>query len=79
MLTSAAGITVFIQGRHGTKGNFERVTPLAARRLSHVTRDNDHPTTPWNPPVEFGSGTVSAVALIHAPGRVNDFETNGSV
>ncbi len=66
VLTSAAGIPAFIQSRHGTKGNFELVTPLAASGLSHITRDNDHPTTPWSPPVEFGSGTVSAVALIHA-------------
>lgn len=65
--TGAAGGPGFIQSRHGTKGNFELVTPLTTGRMAHLWRDNDTPGFPWSGPTVFGPGgnsKISAVSLI---------------
>lgn len=63
----AAGGPALIQSRHGLKGNFEVVTPLANGRMAHLWRNNDLPTFPWSAPTVFGpdaSWKISGVSLI---------------
>jgi hypothetical protein len=70
-ITGVAGIPTLIQGRHGVKGNFELVVPLAAGGLGHYWRDNDDAAghLPWhrvqNPFPGFGE-RVDAVSLIES-------------
>lgn len=63
-----------IQGRFGTRGNFELVTPLAAGGLAHYSRDNDDPQLSWSGPAIFAQdlGIVDAAALIQS-----DFSSSG--
>jgi hypothetical protein len=60
----AAGAPGFIQGKHGSRGNFELVTPLAAGRMAHLWRNNDVSGFPWSGPTNFGSGRPPAISLI---------------
>jgi hypothetical protein len=63
-----------VQGRFGTKGNFEVVAPLQAGRLAHFWRSNDAANLPWHGPTPFGSSDVyDPVALIQS-----NFSTAGS-
>ncbi len=56
-----------IQGRFGTKGNFEVVTARLAGRLAHFWRDNDAANLPWHGPSLFGSTShYDAAALIQS-------------
>jgi hypothetical protein len=56
---SSIGDTVsgfFIQGKFGTKGNFETVIPgRAVPGLVHYWRNNDNPSLPWSGPTRFAS------------------------
>ena len=67
-INTAAGDPVLIQGRFGTKGNFELVVPHAGGGLAHYWRNNDNPSLPWNGPTLFGgaAGAVSAVTMIES-------------
>lgn len=60
------GTPAFIQGRFGTRGNFEVVAPVAGGGLAHWWRNNDAPGFPWNGPTRFGSGPADAVGLVHS-------------
>jgi hypothetical protein len=60
-----SGTPSFLQDRDGSR-NFEVVAPLTAGGLGHFTRDNSDPQFPWSGPVTFGSGTVSAAAMIQS-------------
>lgn len=60
------GAPAFIQGRFGTKGNFEVVAPLASGGLGHWWRDNDDPSLPWHGPTRFASGSFDAVGLVQS-------------
>ena len=69
------GAPTFIQSHHGSKGNFEVVAPAAGGGVAHWWRDNDAPDTPWHGPTFFGSGNVSAVAMIQSNfGSVGNLE-----
>jgi hypothetical protein len=50
-VNGVAGNPVLIQGKFGTKGNFELVVPLVAGGLGAFWRDNDNPGLPWHGPV----------------------------
>jgi hypothetical protein len=62
------GNPVLIQGRFGSRGNFELVVPLASAGMAHFYRDNDDPALSWNGPTVFGVelGPVDAVAMIQS-------------
>jgi hypothetical protein len=63
-----------IQGKFGTKGNFEVVAPLQSVRLAHFWRDNDAANLPWHGPTPFGSNDhYHPVALIQS-----NFSTAGA-
>ncbi|MEZ4307172.1 MAG: DUF1929 domain-containing protein [Polyangiaceae bacterium] len=66
--TGVSGSAAFYQSSHGTKGNFELVTPLASGGMAHYYRDNDQSGNPWYGPsaVPNVSGSVSAVAAIES-------------
>lgn len=57
-----------IQSRHGVRGNFELVVPLATGGLALFFRDNDAPGLPWHGPSLFGqaAGQFAAVSLIES-------------
>jgi hypothetical protein len=62
-----SGTPALIQGRFGTRGNFEVVVPLASGGLAHFWRNNDAPNLPWHGPTRFGSNDgYHAVALIQS-------------
>jgi Domain of unknown function (DUF1929)/Glyoxal oxidase N-terminus len=75
------GAPAFIQSQHGGKGDFEVVAPVAGGGLAHWWRDNDAPDTPWHSPTFFGSGNVSAVALLQntALGSIGNLEVVATV
>jgi len=55
----------FVQGRHGTKGNFEVVIPAShGDGMMHLWRNNDDPAFPWSAPVCFGGGDVASACLV---------------
>lgn len=55
----------FIQGRHGTRGNFEVVVPTThGAGLTHLWRNNDVPSFPWSAANCFGSGDPASACLI---------------
>ena len=60
----------FIQGRFGSKGNFEVVVPgRASPGLVHFWRNNDNPNMPWSGPTRFGGNLGSidgGVSLIQS-------------
>ncbi|MCK6211584.1 hypothetical protein KZX45_13620 [Georgenia sp. EYE_87] len=59
-----AGAPSLIQGRHGTKGNFEVVVPHRDGGLAHLWRNNDAGMT-WSAPGRFvGGPRYTGVALI---------------
>jgi hypothetical protein len=62
------GNPAMIQGRFGTRGNFELVTPLGDGGLAHYWRDNDAPGLPWHGPAVFAQdmGLFDAVTLIQS-------------
>jgi hypothetical protein len=63
-----------IQGRFGSKGNFEVVAPRQSVRLVHFWRDNDDPNLPWQGPTIFGANAAyDAVALTQS-----NFSTAGT-
>ena len=64
VFSGANGIPGFIQSRHGGKGHFELVTPVASGGLAYLFRDNDQPSLPWSAPLHFGSGRPELVSLI---------------
>ncbi|HEU0016148.1 MAG TPA: galactose oxidase-like domain-containing protein [Longimicrobium sp.] len=66
MPTRSSGF--LIESSHGTKGNFEVVTPRTGGGVSHLWRNNDVAGFPWSgPAIAFGStGDVSAASLIQS-------------
>ena len=62
--TGVRGAPALIQGRHGTKGNFEAVAPHRDGGLVHLWRNNDNPTYPWSGPSRFGGGRHYAGASV---------------
>ena len=64
--TAVRGSAGLVQGRFGTRGNFEVVAPLATGGLGHLWRDNDAFGMPWHGPAPFGAaaGTVEAASLV---------------
>ncbi|WP_346293853.1 M12 family metallopeptidase [Sphaerothrix gracilis] len=46
--TNAGGTPGFIQGRYGTRGNFEVVAPASGNGIVHYYRDNDASGVPWH-------------------------------
>src|SRR6266550_2661315 len=62
-----SGNPALIQGRFGTKGNFEMVAPLLAGGIGHWWRDNDAGNI-WHGPTSFatGIGPINGVALIQS-------------
>jgi hypothetical protein len=58
-----AGVPSLVQGRHGTRGDFELIVPLTNGRAAHLSRLNDEPGIPWSAPRQFGAG-ISEVSLI---------------
>jgi hypothetical protein len=67
-LSSVVGNPVLIQGRFGTQGNFELVTPDATAGLFHTWRSNDNRFMPWGGSIPFGQGlgAVAGVSLIQS-------------
>ncbi len=65
---SVSGNPAFIQGRFGTRGNFELVVPLVDGGIAHYWRDNDDPHLPWKRGTVFaeGGGLVDSVALVQS-------------
>jgi hypothetical protein len=78
-----SGNASLIQGRFGTKGNFEMVAPLVTGGLAHFWRNNDSPAMPWSAPIPFGGsvGRVTACSLIESnfgsPGNLEVLATVG--
>ena len=64
--SGVSGNPAMIQGRFGTVGNFELITPLASGGLRALWRDNDAAGLPWHTGPVFGSGVYDAVALIQS-------------
>jgi hypothetical protein len=66
--TRISGTPSLIQGRFGTKGNFELVASLAGSGLAHYWRNNDDPDLPWSGPTPFGAiaGQIDAASLIQS-------------
>lgn len=57
----------FVQGRHGSKGNFEVVVPPShGAGLIHLWRNNDESNLPWSPHTCFGNGDIVAACLIQS-------------
>jgi hypothetical protein len=67
-VTGVTGIPSLIQGRFGTRGNFELVVPLQGGGLAHFDRNNDDASFPWFGPNPFGNnfGTFASVSLIQS-------------
>jgi hypothetical protein len=67
-VTGVTGNPSLIQGRFGTRGNFELVVPLLDGGLAHFDRNNDDPAFPWFGPNVFGIdfGTFASVSLIQS-------------
>jgi len=67
-LPSIVGNPTLIQGRFGSQGNFELVTPLEAGGLAHFWRNNDNSFMPWSGATSFGQGAgfVDAVSMIES-------------
>jgi hypothetical protein len=67
-LPAVAGNPALIQGRFGSKGNFELLTPEAAGGLFHAWRNNDNSFMPWSGAIPFGQGLgqVSGVTMIES-------------
>jgi hypothetical protein len=78
------GSPSLIQGRFGTRGNFELVAPLVTGGLGHWWRDNDTAGLPWHGPTEFGqtTGQVQGASLIQSsygtPGNLEVVAVLGS-
>jgi hypothetical protein len=78
------GNPALIQGRFGTRGNFELVVPLVSGGIGHYWRDNDAPGLPWSTQTVFGAtaGQINGVALIEStfgtPGNLEVIATAGS-
>jgi hypothetical protein len=74
------GNPAMIQGRFGTRGNFELVTPLGDGSLAHYWRDNDAPGLPRHGAAVFAQdmGLFDAVTLIQSnfasPGSTGNLE-----
>ena len=55
----------FVQGRHGTKGNFEVVVPTThGAGFTHLWRNNDDSNLPWSAATCFGGGDPASACLI---------------
>ena len=61
----ASGAHSFVQGRFGTPGNFELVTPLGSGGLAHYGRD-PAASFSWFKTAGFGAGTATSVSLIQS-------------
>ena len=73
---------MLIEGRHGSRGNFEVVAPAShGGGLFHVWRNNDDGALPWSGPGCFGQGDISGVSLIQGnfgdPGNLEVVAVNG--
>ena len=85
ILNGARGNPVMIQGRYGSRGNFELVTPTTSGGLAHMWRNNDAPDLPWSQIIPFGEslGQVDAVSLIESnygdPGNLEVIARTGNV
>lgn len=67
-LPATRGNPVLLQGRFGTRGNFELVAPAASSGYVFSWRNNDDPALPWAPSLRFGenAGTADAVTMIQS-------------
>lgn len=67
-VSEVSGNPALIQSRHGIKGNFELVVPLATGGLVHYWRDNDAAGNPWQKGPVFATelGRIDAVSLIQS-------------
>jgi hypothetical protein len=75
--TTAAGVPALVQGRFGTKGNFELACPAPDKGIRHLYRDNDKENFPWIVNPTFGTelGRVDDVTMIQArPGTLGDLQ-----
>jgi hypothetical protein len=75
--TGVAGTPALIQGKFGTRGNFEVVVPSPTSGLIHYWRSNDNPAMPWSGPTFFGTGAgkFDAASLIQSNyGRPGNLE-----
>ncbi|MEU7526082.1 hypothetical protein AB0A74_10130 [Saccharothrix sp. NPDC042600] len=61
--TGVRGAPALIQGKHGTKGNFEVVVPHRDGGLAHLWRNNDAGMA-WSAPGRFGGGARYAGATL---------------
>ncbi len=66
------GRPALIQGRFGSVGNFELVTPLVGGGLAHMWRNNDDPALPWSGQIPFGAGTGSYSAVTMTQSNFGD-------
>ena len=66
--TQFTGNPVLIQGRFGTTGNFEVVSPVETSGIAHMWRNNDQSELPWSAPLLFGTGAgrFDAVSMIQS-------------
>jgi hypothetical protein len=71
---TVVGNPSMIQGRFGSRGNFELITPLGDGGLAHYWRDNDDPNLTWHGPTIFGQdvGIFDTASLIQS-----DFSSGG--
>src|SRR5688572_3470429 len=63
-MTATGGF--FIQGRFGSKGNFEVVVPRFRGQLLDLTRDNDKPSLAWSQEAIFGNGDFTGASLVQS-------------
>lgn len=84
LFSAACGNPALVQGRFGTKGNFELVFPAIGGGIWFAWRDNDAPGLPWSAPVRFGAraGNVEALTMIQSnfgsPGNLELISRTGS-
>lgn len=64
--TGVIGAPALIQSTHGAQGHLEVVAPLEGGGLAHWWLDTDSAGGGWTGPTPFGSGPVTAAALIHS-------------
>jgi hypothetical protein len=66
-VAGVAGNPVLIQGRFGTKGNFELIVPLAGGGFATFWRDNDSASLPWHGPLQVEVPIkVAALSLVES-------------
>jgi hypothetical protein len=74
--TQLSGNPVMIQGRYGTKHNFEVVSPQIGGGLVHYSRNNDNIDFPWGMPMYISNtgSEVNALSLIQSTLPKKDYD-----